>query len=144
MYNYFYFYVAASAPVEQLAPLESAQINAEDVQRFEAIGRGGMATVYKGSYRKRDVAIKECVLATRRTADVADNLMQNEARIHITVAHDNIVRFYGFYYMDTALHIVTELMEKSVEGILYPKNGEQNPHVFTDTEKMFVSQEFTQ
>ena len=121
---------------------ESAKIEADHVVIEEEIGRGGMANVFKGTYRDQRVAVKKCMMPGRRTKDVATNLMETEAKIHVTLSHDNVVRMYGYFYKGMALHIVAELMDRSLESVIYPDVDDQ--YDFTDDAKMFICKEFTQ
>ena len=124
-----------------LEPPKTAELQASDVQKKVVIGRGGMATVYSGRWQGQEVAVKECALANRRHTNVAKNLMETEASIHVSLSHRNIVRMFGFYYEGITLNIVAEIMETSVESLLYP--GGSMSCMLTDAQRMFICKEFT-
>ena len=130
-----WFFPGATASQQ---PLETAVIDVNKVTREGVIGRGGMATVYKGKYQGDNVAIKECAMASHRHRETINNLMESEAKIHLSLSHRNIVRMYGFYYDGTTLNIVAELMDTTVEALIYG-----NSSTLTHEKKLFVSKEFT-
>lgn len=81
-------------------------------QLFERIGRGGMATVYRGYHPAldREVAIKVLPEFFAEDAEYRERF-QHEARSVARLKHPNILEVFDFGYEDGVPYIVMELIE---------------------------------
>ena len=79
---------------------------------LESVGRGSMATVYRGQdlYMKRPVAVKVLreVISTDPTLVTS---FQQDAKLGYTLQHPNIVQVYDYGQSDSMYYIIMELVE---------------------------------
>jgi predicted Ser/Thr protein kinase len=66
----------------------------DDKGQKKTLGRGGFGTVYQGTWRYNDVAIKE--LSLSGISDTILSEFQNEAQVMAKLRSDYLVRFYGY------------------------------------------------
>ncbi len=95
------------------------EIGHEEIVIGEQIGRGAFGAVFRGVWRRMDVAIKTMTGAYMNEEDLQREL-DNEASALQTVRHAHIVQFFGAGTLQEGTpFIVTELMELgSLTGVL--------------------------
>ena len=133
------------AHVEQPTPkqlredrtMESLLIPIGDLVIGEAIGKGGMGEVFKGEWRNKQVAVKKCFAPTAKAAHTMAPAVEREANVMSTLCHINVVQFYGYSRQGRDFYIVTELMNGSLDGVLYPEGG----CTLTREEKIYICKE---
>jgi len=85
----------------------SSRFDPDDLKKETLLGRGGFGAVFKGSYRGRDVAIKEVLNQEYMTVeDVGE--FKKEVEILETFHHESIVEFIGAVFIPGKLSIVME------------------------------------
>lgn len=98
----------------------------------QALGRGGMARVYKGvdTHLKRPVAIKVVEERLRASATYAQRF-EREAQAVANLKHPNIVTVFHFGRHENLYYLVMEYIDGAdLDAILrnYESNGELMPH----------------
>lgn len=88
------------------------------------IGCGGAATVYKATWKGAPVAVKACNVRTKSAAVAVERAIKKEATLHSGLIHPNVVQFLGLLRSDTSVSMVTELMDTSLDKVLWPKHGQ--------------------
>ena len=91
-----------------------------DLVVLKSIGRGAVATVYKGMWKATPVAIKTTDARSRQSAAHLEAMITKEAAIHKHLIHPNIVQFLGVSRAEKSVSIVTELMSTSLDKVLWP------------------------
>ena len=86
------------------------------------VNHGSFGEVFKGSFRGESVAIKRIDMKRGKRPAIL-----KEATIHEKIAHKNIVKYIGTYYMNrTHMFFVTEFIEgHNMEDIIYLLSDEQ-------------------
>lgn len=87
-----------------------AHLRARDIELIDVIGRGGMATVYRGRQRTlgRDVAVK--ILDHTETLEARSRFVR-EARLAAQIHHPNAIDIYDFGVLeDGRMYLVMELL----------------------------------
>jgi len=83
-------------------------VNWSDISKgLEVIGHGEFAVVYKGTYQKQTVAIKQL----REGVETAQAFL-SEASVMTTLRHPNLVQFQGICFSEKKLYILTEFCAK--------------------------------
>ena len=118
-------------------PMESLLIPMEDLAIGAVIGKGGMGEVYRGEWRNKAVAIKKCFAPSAKAAHTMAPAVEREANVMSSLSHVNVVSFYGYARQGRDFYIVTELMDGSLDGMLYAQEG----CILTRDEKVFICKE---
>lgn len=100
------------------------QIHAKDITLEKELGRGAYATVYKGRWAGRDVAVK--VFSESSFQFRLEDFLQ-EVAIMSTFRHPNLMAMYGAVVersrdAESKFMIVTELLGSSLQHILFSNN----------------------
>ena len=104
--------------------MEAYRLDVNDVVKKELVGKGGMAEVYRGTWKGTDVAIKACRADNNQQAQQLAKLMESELEIHLQVSHRNVLPLIGFCKTGTDVLMVAELMHCSLDKFLYPEEGQ--------------------
>lgn len=123
-------------------PPESSELDIKEVQRDKEIGRGATAVVFSGKWRNNDVAVKVCSVPTPAMAKMLANVINSEIKIHMSVAHHNVLTMFGFSRAQKEVSMVMELMDVSLRDLLSP-DDESSPTTLTDEQKTFITKEMT-
>jgi len=96
------------------APTPATQIALEDLQTHEMVGSGTTAEVFRGTWKGKEVAIKQLTPAgPGRGALKLDVAFIREltimTRISADIDHENPVKFYGVSLAERPYRIITEL-----------------------------------
>jgi hypothetical protein len=96
-------------------------IEAHRLQCVQAIGRGACGTVYRGSFDAWPVAIKQIstghLMGMDQYAEYVTEVI-HEASVLASLAHPQVLRFYGISIEERELLIVTELMHCSLNDVI--------------------------
>jgi len=101
------------------------------IQKGKEIGRGSFGVVYKGSYRKTPVAIKEVLDIT---PEELKNFEAEAETMRKIPPHPNVVLFRGVTLPPDPITIVTDfceggsLREKLTNKDLFPRDNSYNGH----------------
>ena len=130
-----------SAPedTERDSDIESSTTACKDVQRIDPkkvkktdkIGQGSQAVVFKGTWEGTSVALKVCEFDG--TADKAEVMkaITEEASVHYSLRHPNILHLFGLSFTDNSVTLVTELMDTSLAHVM-DENVEMTRNVKLD------------
>ena len=88
-------------------------IPGEEVQVLERIGAGASGQVYMGSFRQRDVALKQFYCQMMVSEDVAD--FTREFNVLAALDHPGIVKMLGVTQVGDFMYLVTEYCPIQVE-----------------------------
>ena len=110
-----------------------------EVEQMEKIGKGAQATVYKGRWNGTFVALKETELPTVGITDLVAKTFNREISMHADLRHPNVLSFYGVCRQPTALVMVIELMDTSLEKVIRGTD----PVDLTRDERLFICCEVT-
>jgi len=80
------------------------------------VGAGGAGQVFRGTYSKHTVAIKELFATLIDPSDLQE--FKKEAMLLASLRHPNIVMFYGVSENEKAFYIVTEYCPTSLDKLL--------------------------
>ncbi|KAL6069141.1 Myotubularin-like phosphatase domain [Balamuthia mandrillaris] len=86
------------APDLFMSEFKSSEIDFKDLVLEKALGKGGYATVYKGTHQGKEVAVKELRMeqsASRNTIDIFKEF-RREVALMSELQHSNIVQMEGF------------------------------------------------
>ena len=103
---------APLSPAFTLRRATQIEVMGERYQLQEPIGRGGMATIYRGRdvHKERVVAVK--VLREAYSTDVKSVArFQREAKAASSLQHPNIVQVYDYGQTEGKYYLVMELVE---------------------------------
>lgn len=87
---------------------ECPEVDPEDVEWFEHIGEGHTSVVFRGSYKGKNVAIKQMVLSAHK---VLEEILAREVAIMCLVRHPNIVSLMGVVMATEPMQIIMEYCE---------------------------------
>lgn len=76
-------------------PNFSWEIDFQELQLGDFIGRGGFSNVVKGTWRGETVAIKRLVMLESESLESIETRLKAEAELFSVLSHRNIVRFKG-------------------------------------------------
>ncbi|XP_072027685.1 uncharacterized protein [Amphiura filiformis] len=82
------------------------ELHEEDLTYHKRIGRGASGSVYRATWKSKDVAVK-IIDIPHDKADLAE--IRSLERLS---NHENVIKYYGHIITDEAVIIVTELAEK--------------------------------
>ena len=90
-------------------------INSEDYEIFanESLGEGGSATVFKGRFRQRDVAVKKFPLGNTKLPPNRKLLLREAADL-VKLSHPNIIQCFGVCIENASL-----ILEYASQTITY-------------------------
>ena len=129
---------AQAQPRKKTKNIEAYRFNITEIVKGDLLAKGGMAQVFKGTWRGQDVAIKECKADTNQQAQQLAKLMESELEIHLQLSHRNVLSLLGFCRTGTDVLLVGELMHASVDSLLYPGDG---PCLLTKDRQLFIIKE---
>eukprot|EP00002_Diphylleia_rotans_P039535 TRINITY_DN918_c1_g2_i3.p1 TRINITY_DN918_c1_g2~~TRINITY_DN918_c1_g2_i3.p1 ORF type:complete len:470 (-),score=109.70 TRINITY_DN918_c1_g2_i3:707-2116(-) len=89
----------------------------------DKLGEGGQATVYKGAYQGKSVAIK----VIKPDSENAMMDAANEVILTKRVAHPNIINIIGVHLSSQGMLIVMELASDSLRGMIEVRRGPLTP-----------------
>ena len=113
----------------------------DEVEIKELIGEGGMAKVFREHGEKLTFAIKKHESSTSKQAIQMAKLMEAEIEIQQNLSHVNILPMFGYTKKGKEVLLVSELMDMSLDAVLYPDAG---PCPLTAPTQHFISKEMCQ
>jgi len=103
-------------PEEPRRPSGPPEIGPTEVEKGAVLGDGSFGTVFKGKCREKDVAVK---FLHKQDLDAKTlEAFRKEVEIMSKIFHPNIVLFMGACTVPGSMMIVTELMNRDLEGLL--------------------------
>mmetsp|Transcript_65145 Transcript_65145/g.121434 ORF Transcript_65145/g.121434 Transcript_65145/m.121434 type:complete len:298 (-) Transcript_65145:108-1001(-) len=91
--------------------MAQVSISPSQIAVGEKIGNGSTASVYRGTFGGKVVAIKEIFASETRAAEIKQaTAFQREVAVMSKVRHENLVHFYGVCF-SAPLRLVTELCD---------------------------------
>lgn len=132
----------SDAAFEQLSTMVT-NIKPTNLKKLEKIGEGGEAVVYKGDWCGTIVALKETVLSSASFANAIKRQLVKEVHMHAELRHPNIITFFGISHTERSIMIVTELMDMSLDIVMFPTTEAPAPITLNEIEKLNISAEVT-
>ncbi|KAF8170487.1 kinase-like domain-containing protein [Mycena galopus ATCC 62051] len=105
-----------SSTTGQQVELENWMISPFDVDYGPQISSGGFGTVFKGTWNRTPVAIKN--LRNAANVRASTDLLRNEIKIWNTLRHPNILQFLGANTLDNEPFLVMQLMPHTAPDFL--------------------------
>src|SRR5688572_15455236 len=101
-------------------------IETPEITLGKILGQGSFGKVYKGTWNKLDVAIK--IIKTNDTDETEKKKLEDslyEIKIHKTLIHQHITKFYDVTQLNGSTAIITEYAENgSLASLLENKEFE--------------------
>lgn len=88
-----------------IRPLE---IDKAELKECEVIGVGGFGRVYRGTWRREEVALKKVIRESRETAESARDRVRREAKLLCLLRHPNIILLKGVCLQEPSMCLIME------------------------------------
>jgi hypothetical protein len=108
-------------------PLAKWEVLDSDITVLDALGQGGQAKVFNGSYgtASEPIALKDLHLGHDATPEYFEAFAM-ETQVLSVINHPHIVKFYGICYKSSThqLFMVSELCDGTLRDLLYSNKGD--------------------